>query len=135
MAVVACISDLFFQSKVVETARHLHVDLTIAGSESKLDEVIRENPGSSFVVDLCFGSNQGVEVVERIRHQFPDVHLVAFAPHVEEDLLEAARQAGATEVMSRAKFTKALPKILGAVAESTTAKLETPRPRNSVPRP
>ncbi|HUV14572.1 MAG TPA: hypothetical protein VMY18_13090 [Acidobacteriota bacterium] len=113
MAVVACISDLFFQSKVVETARHLHVDLTIAGSESKLDEVIRENPGSSFVVDLCFGSNQGVEVVERIRHQLPDVRLVAFAPHVEEDLLEAARQAGATEVMSRAKFTKALPKILG----------------------
>ena len=112
MTVVACISDLFFQSKVVETARHLQVDLTIAGSESKLDEVIREDAGSSFVVDLCFGSTQGVEVVKRIRRELPEARLVAFAPHVEEGLLEAARQAGATEVMSRAKFTKTLPEIL-----------------------
>jgi len=112
MTVVACISDLFFQSKVVETARHLQIDLTIAGSESKLDEVIREKTSSRFVVDLCFGSNQGVEVVKRIRREFPEARLIAFAPHVEESLLEAARQAGATDVMSRAKFTKTLPELL-----------------------
>lgn len=113
MAVVVCISDLFFQSKVVETARHLQVDLAIAGSESKLDEVIRGNAEARFIVDLCFGNAQGIEVVKRIRRELPKARLVAFAPHVEEDLLEAARQAGASEVMSRAKFTKKLSEILG----------------------
>jgi DNA-binding NarL/FixJ family response regulator len=112
MAVVACISDLFFQSKVVETARHLDLDLAIADSESKLDEVIRKNAESAFIVDLCFGNAQGVGLVKRIRRELPEARLVAFAPHVEEDLLEAARQAGATDVMSRAKFTKRLSEIL-----------------------
>ena len=112
MMVVACITDLFFQSKVVETARHLRVDLTIAASETKLDEVIREDAGSTFLVDLCFGNMHGVEVVKRIRRELPEARVVAFAPHVEEGLLDGARQAGATDVMSRAKFTKALPEIL-----------------------
>jgi DNA-binding NarL/FixJ family response regulator len=112
MAVVVCISDLFFQSKVVETARHLHVDLAIAGSESKLDELIPKNVESRFIVDLCFGNAHGIDVVKRIRRELPEARLVAFAPHVEGDLLEAARRAGASDVMSRAKFTKRLPEIL-----------------------
>lgn len=109
---IACISDLFFQSKVVETARHLQVDLKIAESESKLDELIGKGVEASFVVDLCFRGLQGVELVRKIRSKFPGAFVVAFAPHVEDDLLEGARQAGATQVMSRARFTRSLAKIL-----------------------
>ncbi|HKA53020.1 MAG TPA: hypothetical protein VKJ47_05110 [Candidatus Binatia bacterium] len=46
---------------------------------------------------------------------------MAFGPHVERVALDAARAAGGTEVLSRNKFTAALPDLLRRYFEGAEA--------------
>lgn len=65
------------------------------------------------VVDL---GARGVEALTDWRARYPDAKILAFGPHVEGEMLKAARQAGADEVVVR-----------GKVADRVAAKLESDR--------
>ena len=68
-------------------------------------------PGASLLlVDL---ETQGaVEAIERCRTMLPTPRIVAFGPHVREDLLAEARDAGADDVLARSAFVTRLPQLL-----------------------
>jgi DNA-binding NarL/FixJ family response regulator len=90
MNVVAYVTDLMDRSKV----------------ESAVDGVsFARDPAAAaaadvIVVDLArFGNAVGA-----IRAAAPDARIVAFGPHVDDELLERARAAGADTVLARSLF-------------------------------
>jgi len=110
--VVALMDDLFFQAKVIETAKHLGLDLRICGTpDSLLAEIARQPPGL-IVVDLNARS-EPLSAIERLPANARQIPMVAFLSHVQTALAEKARAAGCREVMPRSLFTQNLATILG----------------------
>jgi DNA-binding NarL/FixJ family response regulator len=109
--VLALVDDLFFQAKIVETARHLVVDLRICTTPDALLAEISKATPKLVVVDLN-SRNQPLEAIQRMRAAAPDVPLVGFLSHVQTELAAQARAAGCREVMPRSKFTNDLATIL-----------------------
>jgi CheY-like chemotaxis protein len=109
--VLALIDDLFFQAKVLETAKHLGLDLRICGTpDALLTEIVKQAP-RLIVVDLNARS-EPLAAIERLPASAHDIPLVAFLSHVQTDLAEKARAAGCREVMPRSLFTRNLATIL-----------------------
>lgn len=109
--VLAMVEDLFFQAKIIETARHLGLDLKICTTpDALLGEVSKAIP-NLVMVDLN-ARNQPLEAVERLRSAAANVPLVGFLSHVQTELADQARAAGCREVMPRSQFTKDLATIL-----------------------
>jgi DNA-binding NarL/FixJ family response regulator len=110
-AVLALVDDVFFQAKLLETAKHVGVDLrTCATPDALAAEIAKEIPGL-VVVDLNARSNP-LDAVERVCASSRDIPLIGFLSHVQADLAERARAAGCRTVMPRSKFTQNLATIL-----------------------
>jgi DNA-binding NarL/FixJ family response regulator len=117
--VVALVDDLFFQSKIVETARHAGVELKLCGTgEAFLAEIARSAP-SLAIVDLNARSNP-LDAVERLHASGNQVPVIGYLSHVQTELAERAKAAGCSEVMPRSKFTVNLATILAGAKSSAT---------------
>ncbi len=117
--VVALVDDLFFQSKIVETARHAGVELKLCTtSEAFLAEIARSAP-SLAIVDLNAHSNP-LDAIERLRASGNHVPLIGYLSHVQTELAERAKSAGCREVIPRSKFTMNLATILAGAKSSAT---------------
>jgi CheY-like chemotaxis protein len=111
--VVALVDDIFFQAKLAETARLVGVELKMVSTgDALVEEVTRLSP-RLVVVDLN-ASRGAIEAIERLRAAGSQTPLVAYLSHVQVELAERARAAGAREVMPRSKFTQSLATILAA---------------------
>ncbi len=110
--VLALVDDLFFQAKLLETARHVGVDLRTCTTADALDAEIARAVPNLVVVDFNAGSNP-LDAVARLRASGRAIPLIAFLSHVQADLAQRARAAGCNEVMPRSKFTQNMATILG----------------------
>ena len=113
--VVALMDDLFFQMKVLETAKHLGLEFKVAANSDVLMTLLEQSP-KLVIVDLN-SRNQPIQAVEKIRASKNSVRVVAFLSHVQRDLAAQAQAAGCTEVMPRSAFTQNLAAILGAAKD------------------
>jgi CheY-like chemotaxis protein len=108
---VALIDDLFFQAKVIETAKHLGVSLRVCGTPDALLTAIAQQAPRLIIVDLNARS-QPLTAIQRLPDAARAIPLIAFLSHVQTDLAENARAAGCREVMPRSAFTRDLATIL-----------------------
>jgi CheY-like chemotaxis protein len=131
--VLALVDDLFFQSKLAETARHVGVTLQTVTTGNALTEAASTHVPRLVLVDL--NARVGaIEAVERMcgsppsdkLHESaspndadagktggnPHLPVIAFLSHVQTELAERARAAGCTNVLPRSKFTAELAQIL-----------------------
>ena len=113
--VVALMDDLFFQMKVLETAKHLGLEFKVAANADVLMTLLEQSP-KLVIIDLN-SRNQPIQAVEKIRAAKNDVRVVAFLSHVQRDLAAQAQAAGCTEVMPRSAFTQNLAAILGTAKD------------------
>ena len=109
--VVALIDDVFFQAKLLETAKQVGVDVRTCATANALDAEIAAAVPSLIVVDLNARSGP-FEALERLQASGSKIPLIAFLSHVQVDLAERARAAGCSDVMPRSKFTQNLATIL-----------------------
>jgi CheY-like chemotaxis protein len=109
--VVALVDDLFFQMKLIETAKQLGVELRTCTTPDALAAEIEARVPKLIVVDLNAHSNP-LEAIERVRTSNQEIPLIGFLSHVQVDLAERARAAGCLDVMPRSKFTQNLATIL-----------------------
>ena len=107
--VVAWIDDVFFQSKLLETAKQLGVEVRTCATAGALGAEIAKAPPRLAVIDLNASSNP-LEAFELLKAQ--EIPSIGFLSHVQMDLAERARAAGCGEVMPRSKFTENLATIL-----------------------
>ena len=108
--VVALMDDLFFQMKVLETAKHVGVEFKVAKDLEVLVGML-EAPTKLVIVDLN-AKSAPLATIERIRATQKELPVVAFLSHVQTELAAQARAAGSTEVMPRSVFTQNLSRIL-----------------------
>ena len=109
--VLALVDDLFFQAKMIETARRVGVALQTVASGDELLAAAAPQEHRLVLVDL--NARQGVlEAVEKLRASGNSQPIVGFLSHVQTELAEKARAAGCQEVLPRSKFTADLAEIL-----------------------
>ncbi len=116
--VVALVDDLFFQAKLLETAKQVGIEIRTCSTADALDAEIARAAPKLIVVDLNARSGP-FEALERLQAGGVRIPLIAFLSHVQVDLAARARAAGCAEVMPRSKFTQNLATIL-AQAKSDT---------------
>lgn len=112
--VLALVDDLFFQAKLLETAKQLGVELRACATPDALIAEAAISAPRLVVVDLN-ARTRPLEAVARMHKTAPAIPLIAFLSHVQVDLAEQARAAGCANVMPRSKFTKELATILAQV--------------------
>lgn len=110
--IVGLMDDLFFQMKVLETAKQLGLQFKVAATADSLMELVATSP-KLVIVDLN-ARNGAIAAIERVRAEKNDVRMLGFLSHVQVDLAEQARAAGCDEVMPRSKFTQNLAQILSS---------------------
>ena len=108
--VVAYMDDLFFQMKLAETAKHLNIEVKVAGTPAALLELMDPLP-KLVIVDLN-ARNQPLQAVEQLRAAQPNLTIIGFLSHVQTDLAAQAKEMGFQQVMPRSQFTMNLPQIL-----------------------
>jgi CheY-like chemotaxis protein len=112
--IVAFVDDLFFQAKLVETAKQVGVELRTCTTPDALASEIAGSQPKLIIVDLNAHANP-LEAIERVRADSPQISVIGFLSHVQVDLAERARAAGCHDVMPRSKFTRDLATILQRV--------------------
>jgi hypothetical protein len=105
--------DLMFFSQVAETARR-------AGFEACQAETVEQVGAEvdAVVVELRAGGDPA-DLGRRLALALPGTPLLAFGPHVQKDLLEAARTSDFAFVGRRSEIGPRLPDVLRALAEES----------------
>ena len=104
--IVALVRDLMFGARVrgaapgAVVAQRPERVLEVVGMETVLVLVELEASGS-------------LELIADVRARAPDARVVAFAPHVREELMASAGEAGA-EVLTRGAFVKRLRELVAS---------------------
>ena len=117
MIVYVC-NDLIFSSRIRALAEDLGIEAESALDIESLRALLPETDGQAqddamtgAVVDLDLGQT-ALQVVAAIKSHDPTIPVVAFGPHVQPDLLAAARAQGADAVMPRSRFSQDMAGVL-----------------------
>jgi CheY-like chemotaxis protein len=107
--VVAAVPDLFFRSRVLETAKTLQVSVEVARDADEVLQKVRAEKPRLVLMDL---QAQALQPLETIR-SLMGVPVVGFLAHEQVDLREKALEAGCAEVLTKGQFSAKLPELLG----------------------
>ena len=110
--VVALEDNLFFTGKIDNAASDLGYQVIVAGGPSKLAELMSRHRPSLVIVDLSTEDIDWANTLGNLKSEHPEATLLAFGPHVEEELLETASNAGCDLVLSQGEFSSQLPDLL-----------------------
>jgi DNA-binding NarL/FixJ family response regulator len=109
MPLLVAVRDLVFRSKIHAAAERLGVPIQLAPRGTPLDEAARGLGTGTLLVDL--GEPGAVDGV-RAAKQLPGVKVIGFVGHVQDDVMRAAADAGADEVLSRGELVRRLDTLL-----------------------
>lgn len=101
---VSC-SDLIFASKISVTVRALGGEIVSFGDEGGRTPALA-------IVDLDDVRSDAVSIVRELRERSGELPILAFVRHDRSDRIQAAREAGATRVLSRGAFSERLPTLV-----------------------
>jgi hypothetical protein len=114
--IYAFIDDLFFLTKMQDTARKLNVKLEFVKTVEDLLEKVEQRGGeapSLIVFDLNNVNAKPLQSIPKLRAKFKrGTSIVGFVSHVQGDLKLKAQEAGCDSVMPRSAFSQNLPQIL-----------------------
>jgi CheY-like chemotaxis protein len=112
-SVVAAIPDLMFRSKVLETARQLSVEVSVARDADELVRRVREEKPRLVLLDLGDARVRALESLPALA----GIPVVGFLNHERTDLMEQALAAGCGEVLTKGQFSAGLPGLLRRVLD------------------
>jgi len=108
--VLGCIRDLMFSTRVRDAARRHGHDCRIV---TKASDVAGNLDGADLVlIDLMVPGGGALEAVQAAAAA-GGATVVAYGEHVQAEVLQAGRDAGADEVLTRSEFTRRLEALLG----------------------
>ena len=116
MAILAAVDDFLFRSKIRATAKHVKADVRFAQTPDEILSQARELKPTLVIVDLNSAKADPVATIAAIKGDpaLSGVKAIGFASHVHVDLINAARSAGADQVLPRSAFAGNLAEILAS---------------------
>ncbi|GMV24493.1 MAG: hypothetical protein AMXMBFR58_05240 [Phycisphaerae bacterium] len=113
-------TDLLWASRIKATADAIGVSCRPVRSVEMLEARLADSAPTAILVDLTTPP-VAMALIHRLRNPerdagVPRVRIVAFGPHVEKELLQQARDAGADEVLPRGALDRNLEEILLGLA-------------------
>lgn len=112
--ILAVVDDLLFASKIRSAAARLGREIVVARSgDGALQQASARTP-DVIVVDLDSRRVDAIAVIAAVKAapSLSAVPIVGFVSHVRIDLVDAAREAGADQVLARSAFVAHLPDVL-----------------------
>lgn len=118
--IVAVVTDLFFQSRIIAAAKaqNVEVKLLVQGVDAAAVE-----PESLALVDLDARLDV-LATISLLKNQL-SCTVVAFGPHLDGERLKAARAAGADRVLAKSKFVAELPNLAASMKKRQNAARQT----------
>jgi len=113
--ILAFIDDLFFRTKVQDTARKLNVKLEFVKTEKDVVERLQasEEQPSLIIFDLNNSAAKPLSTIPKLKSRLKKgTSIVGFVSHVQGDLKVKALEAGCDAVMPRSAFSQNLPQLL-----------------------
>lgn len=111
--IIAVVDDLFFASKINETAKRMGVRVEFVTTEEAVMRRAAERP-SLIIVDLNLNSMQPLPLITKLKGdpELKGTSILAFVSHVQGELKLQAQEAGCDMVLARSSFSQNLPQIL-----------------------
>ena len=114
--IYAFVDDLFFRTKIQETARKLNVKVEFAKTEKDVFDRMGENgeeQPSLIIFDLNNLGAKPLGIIPKLKAKLKKgTSIVGFVSHVQGDLKVKAAEAGCDAVMPRSAFSQNLPQLL-----------------------
>ena len=112
--VLVLADDLFFSSKIASTARLCSVPARLLNTPRELLQNADPKRVKLIIIDLNGRTTEPVRAIEELRGSSAGdaVPILAFFSHVQTELAEQARKAGANWILPRSAFSARLAGIL-----------------------
>ncbi|HYF13451.1 MAG TPA: hypothetical protein VD971_00105 [Phycisphaerales bacterium] len=107
-------ADLLWASKIRGVADGLGIPARPVRTIEMLEARLADSPVKAVVVDLDKGE-EGLALVRRAKRA-AGVRVLAWGPHVDKAMLQAARDAGADDVLTRGAFEHSMEDVLLSLA-------------------
>ena len=111
--ILAVVDDLFFATKISETARRAGVTVDFVTNEEALFQKAAGKP-TLIIVDLNLNRLQPLPLIRKLKSdpELKQTSILAFVSHVQGELKMQAQEAGCDMVLARSSFSQNLPQIL-----------------------
>ena len=114
--IVYLAADLLWATRIKSTADGLGLPCRPVRTLEMLEARLADGGVSALIVDLDT-AEAGLALIERLHSPSASdeeraIRILAFGPHVQKELFQLARDAGADEVLARGVFDRNLPEIL-----------------------
>ncbi len=116
--IITCVPDIFFMAKIRETAKALGITI-VAHDVGRSPAAVAESEAQAVIVDLNSCGSSALDWICTLKSD-PATHpipIVGFASHVQQELINAALEAGCNTVLARSAFTQKLPSLLKSLAK------------------
>jgi hypothetical protein len=127
------VDDLFFTSKIQETAKKLGVKIGFVKTIEELSQKIEENGGDApalIIFDLNGNTTKPLVTIPKLKSKFKkQTSILGFVSHLQGELKVKASEVGCDTVMPRSAFSQNLPNLLRRYAESES-ELDERQPEN-----
>ena len=116
MPILAAVDDFLFRSKIRAVAKHVNAEIVFAQTPDEILAQARALKPSLVIIDLNSQKADAVGTLTALKQdpELAGIRTIGFASHVHVDLIQAARRAGADQVMPRSAFAGNLAEILSA---------------------
>ena len=118
VAILAAVDDFLFRSKIRATAKHVNVEVRFAQTSDEILTQARELNPTLVIFDLNSQKMDAVATIASLKGnaETSALRAIGFSAHVHTELIAAARNAGADDVLPRSAFAGRLAEILQAGA-------------------
>jgi hypothetical protein len=114
--IFAFVDDLFFSTKIKETARKLNVPVEFVKTDKEVMEKVGadgNNRSALAIFDLNNAAIKPLSLITKLKSKMKKkLNIIAFVSHVQGDLKVKAQEAGCDMVMPRSAFSQNLPQLL-----------------------
>ncbi len=111
---IAIVSDMIFATRIAGTAEKVGVKCEIVSNPGALQDALEADEPRTVLVDMSCDGISPEEAIRRLKSRFPKARVVAFYSHVQTELGNQARSAGADDVWPRSAFVQRLSQVLAA---------------------
>lgn len=116
MSILAAVDDFLFRSKIRAVAKHVNAEVAFAQTPDEILARARAVKPSLVIFDLNSQKSDPIATIAALKEDpsLAGIRAIAFASHVHTELIDAARKAGADQVLARSQFAGGLAEILAA---------------------